>query len=194
MKQLVFGFKGSWLGQSLSGWLNDLQLAFSSSTPAFFSKAFALNVSGDPLRKRLWNIGGFNLCFPLGFIALILIFWIIKNDFKLNFLSLPSVIVWTFPSSLAVLWLNVPWTGGKVGFKQERCKGQANRASLEVYRDREKLWPWPWKLGCAGWVWGWCPESTTTKGIRYNCGFLLSPLDLSLKKSLPRLYLGLPIC
>lgn len=81
---------GVWLEGKLIGSVTERLAQWSTAGsllqhPCFLFKSVLTQCFGDPLRKRLWNIGGFNLCFPLGIIALILIFWIIKNDFKLNF-------------------------------------------------------------------------------------------------------------
>lgn len=73
----------------------------------------------DPLRKRLWNIGRFNLCFPLGIIALILIFWIIKNDFKLNLQVCHLWLFGLFPPLWQIFLLNFFWTSARLGWEQE---------------------------------------------------------------------------
>lgn len=103
----------------------------------------------DPLRKRLWNIGGFNLCFPLGIIALILIFWIIKNDFKLNLQVCHLWLFGLFPPLWRVLFLlNSFWTVTGVGGEQEE-QGQRSGSTCGAERNEEGFWSLA--FGPGGW-------------------------------------------
>ena len=119
------------------------------------SQSILTQCFGDLLRKRLWNIGGFNLCFPLGIIALILIFSIIKNDFKLNLWAGHLWLFGLFPPlwQVSLFFLNIT----KSGLRARGAKGSRVHKPME-HGETEKalmsdLLPWGWVEKT------WWPES-----------------------------------